>query len=124
MSISPSNDTIDSRDVISRIQELEDEWDSLDNEERLHWDDKHEELTNLKALAEQCEDCGDWESGETLINDGYFPEYAQELVKDCYDLRNIPDFITLNIGWDGIAEDMQQDYMSVDFDGNTFWIRA
>ena len=55
-----TQDVIDSRDIIERIEELESIEREMDKEE-------HGELMSLKALSEQCEDYSDdWEHGETF----------------------------------------------------------
>lgn len=126
--ISNSDKVIDSRDVIERIQYLEDERDQIeDEEEREAWteDDEGKELAALKALADEAEGCGDWAHGETLIADSYFTEYAEELVSDIgdYDPRNVRWPYTC-IDWEKAADELKQDYTRVDFDGETYWIRG
>jgi hypothetical protein len=152
-SISNNDDVIDSRDVIARIEELErslDTWEcpscgneveyDFDKEEETgHTDEceydegttfgldesEWEELKSLKKLAGEAEGyASDWRYGETLIRDSYFEECAEELVKDIGDLpKDLPSYIENNIDWKGVAEDIQQDYTSVEFDGVTYWIR-
>lgn len=134
--ISNSDDVIDSRDVIERIDELQEERDNLefmDDEEKTleerqeDWDDTEEgeELKALKALQDEMEGYApDWSYGCTLIRDSYFTEYCKELVKDIGDLpKNLPGYIENNINWDGVAEDLQVDYTSGEFDGVTYWVR-
>jgi len=161
--ISNSDKVIDSRDVIERIQYLEDERNTLEeavtdannaitdldpvgNEEDetqaesdvrdmladaqaalKEWDegDEGKELVALKALADEAEGCGDWAHGETLIADSYFTEYAEELASDIgdYDPRNVRWPYTC-IDWEKAADELKQDYTSVDFDGETYWIRG
>ena len=113
MTISNSDDVIDSRDVIARIEELEDSDD----------DDDKEELDALKALAEEAKGYApDWHYGATLVRDSYFTEYAEELCKDIGDLpKVIPHYI--EIDWEATARNIQQDYTEVDFDGVAYWIR-
>lgn len=126
--ISNSDKVIDSRDVIERIQYLEDERDQIeDEEEREAWteDDEGKELAALKALADEAEGCGDWAHGETLIADSYFTEYAEELASDIgvYDPHNVRWPYTC-IDWENAADELKQDYTRVDFDGETYWIRG
>lgn len=125
MNTPPTNtdDVIDSRDVIERIEELE----GADHEDfgdaGLNADEQ-EELAALKALATECEDRPDWPHGEMLIRDSYFEEYAQELAEDCgyeFDNENWPQRC---IDWEQAARELQVDYMDVQFDGMTYWIRA
>ena len=161
--ISNSDKVIDSRDVIERIQYLEDERNTLEeavtdannaitdldpvgNEEDetqaesdardtladaqaalKEWDegDEGKELAALKALADEAEGYGDWAHGEALIADSYFTEYAEELTSDIgdYDPRNVQWPYTC-IDWEKAADELKQDYTSVDFDGETYWIRG
>ena len=86
------------------------------------WDNA-DEYKNLKALAEQCEGYGDWRYGETLIRDSYFTEYAQQLADDIGAIKD--DSWPCNcIDWEQAASELQGDYMSVEFDGTTYWMRS
>lgn len=136
--IDNSEDVIDSRDVIERIEELEAD---LEHEKELLADHPEEpntparqtrldniaeieaELNPLKALEEEAEGYApDWEYGATLIRDSYFTEYAEELIKDCDGLpREIPHYIVID--WEATAKNIQVDYTSVDFAGVTYWVR-
>ena len=107
-------DIIDSRDVIARIDALEGTED----------EDEQAELAALKALAEEGEGSPDWTFGETLIRDSYFQRYAQELAEDCGMLKDSNEWPGRCIDWEQAADELKQDYMEVDFDGVTYWIRA
>ncbi len=153
--ISNAEDVIDSRDVIERIEELEDERESLvsdvteakeaydqtdteaddydEIEEKFTeaetalscWDrDNGDELKALKALANEADGyASDWKYGESLIRDSYFTEYAQQLAEDIGAIDRNANWPNDCIDWDKAAEELQQDYTSVDFDGVTYWIR-
>lgn len=109
-------DIIDSRDIIARIDDLK-ELEELDQ-------DQTTELASLKKLAEQCEGYGDWAYGETLIRGSYFREYAQQLAEDCGSIPdNLPWPLTC-IDWEQAARELKYDYMSVDFDGVEYYMRA
>ena len=90
------------------------------------WDNSDEgtELKNLKDLAEQCEGYGDWRYGETLIHDSYFKEYAQNLADEIGTVDNECTWPNTCIDWNQAAEELQQDYTSVEFDGETYWMRS
>lgn len=134
--ISNLDDIINSRDVIARIEELEEDRTDAGDPEGMEssadvaaalsaWDaDNGAELAALKALAEEAEGyAADWRYGETLIRDSYFETYAQELADD---IGAIPDDVAWPltcIDWEAAARELQQDYTSVDFDGVTYWIR-
>jgi hypothetical protein len=150
---SNNDDVIDSRNIEERIEELEslrDDWqtdhelpDYMDIEKLkkddpdpmteeqweswFEWDesDEGEELKTLYALRDDLMDyCPDWTHGTTLIRESYWVKYCREFVDDVGDMpRNLPDYIESNINWEGVAEDLQQDYTSGDFDGVTYWAR-
>jgi hypothetical protein len=177
-SISNRQDVIDSRDVIARIEELQeyrddaeehakelleelavlqereqredaDDW-TLDDADRVSllegetaktWShdgkrefyastdfdqDEEEELRILEALAEEAEGyAADWHHGEALIRESYFETYAQQLADDLgYTGSGKTDHWPFTcIDWEQAAEELQQDYTSVDFDGVTYFIR-
>lgn len=150
--ISNSDDIVDSRDIIKRIDDLEslrDDWqanhdlpDYVDVSESLapeSWNDEQtdkwieweesedgEELTALKALQDECEGYSDWRYGESLIRDSYMDEsWAEQELKDLgYLLDDLPNLISSNINWKGVLEDLQQDYTEVDWDGVKYWMRS
>ena len=145
---------IDSRDIIKRIEELEEERadlaDALEQAEEdtaeafgddlkptqqardkaaqavAEWDasEEAEELRTLKALADQCEGYGDWEYGETLIARSYFQTYAQELATDIGAIDPSASWPLNCIDWEQAAKELEVDYMSVDFDGEEFLMRT
>ncbi len=130
--ISNSDDVIDSRDVIARIEELVSERDAFeddptDGSSRHTWagdnPDDAAELAVLQALAAEAEDYApDWHHGETLIRDTYFTDYAMELLEDIGDLpKNLPSYVVLDE--EATARNIRLDYTSVDFDGVKYWIR-
>lgn len=136
--ISNSDNVIDSRDVIARIEELEaertnllDAVDSAEDDDKhdkqmevLAWNDENaDELEALQSLQEEC-NYGDWTYGATLIADSYFEEYAQELAEDIGAINHDATWPNDCIDWEKAAEQLQQDYTSVDFDGETYWIRS
>jgi hypothetical protein len=149
--ISNSDNVIDIRDVIDRIEELELErdefilnetqsddsssWGELSEEEAKaeeKWNETDEgiELKNLSSLMEKFRGYGgdehwrgDWYP-ITLIRDSYWEEYCKDMVKDIGDLPDdIPSYLYNNIDWKGVAEDLQVDYTSGEFDGVTYWAR-
>lgn len=146
--ISNRDDSIDSRDVIERIEELEDEiarlkegyeteleeWNEMELEDRTD-DNKpepdadaiteaEEELGILQNLADQCDGCGDWAYGEQLIRDSYFEDYAQEFASDIGAIKNDMQWPCNCIDWEQACRELQMDYTSVDFDGVEYWIRS
>ncbi len=163
--ISNTENVLDSRDIIARIEYLESEREPLTDavdqaQEALNdldgndfdevstfeeaeqeakdalkaayanvkdWDesDEGQELAKLKAFAEEAaSSSSDWTYGAPLIHEAYFEDYARQLADDlglCDD-RNAQWPHTC-IDWAQAAEELQQDYTSVDFDGETYWVR-
>lgn len=148
MEISNKDNLIDSRDIIDRIKELAkfqievfNEQQSIEGDDDLqideedythehfrHWlneapsDEDREELKTLLALNDECENLSDWTYGETLIHSSHWVQYVEDLLIDCGDLpREIPHYIAID--WEKTADNIEQDYMRVDFDGEEYLIR-
>ena len=131
-------DIIDSRDVIARLKELEDERDNAKATEDTDADDlwtaengeefgadwteeQEDEYQELTALAEEASGSPDWKYGETLIRRDYFETYMDEMVEDCYTLpKDMPSWMSIVLDYDAL----EQDYSSVDFDGQEYLIRS
>ena len=142
--ISNNADYLDIRDIIERFEELEQEREAIaagcesdddtntqgKREELAAWDEDPDnaEFHTLKELLEElCGRGGDhqWKGDwypVSLIRDSYFVEAMQELVSDIGDLpRELPSY--LEIDWDKTADNLRQDYSSVEYDGVTYWYR-
>ena len=117
--ISNTDDTIDSRDVIERIAELETEL----SDGTIEPDDR-DQLTALKALASDADGyASDWQHGEQLIRDSYFEDFAQELAEDIGAINAEAAWPNNCIDWVRAARELRMDYTSVEYDGVTYWIR-
>jgi hypothetical protein len=120
-SIDNSMDVIDSRDVIARIEELENDRDDK-NVGLLEIEVA--ELEALTALADEASDYApDWQYGATLIRDSYFEDYAQELAEDIGAIDSNATWPNNCIDWERATRELQMDYTEVDFDGVPYWIR-
>ena len=116
--ISNTDDVIDSRDVIERIEELEAELPVLSDVERT-------ELASLRELAREGEDfLPDWQYGAALIRDSYFTEYAQDLAEDIGAIPADASWPVYCIDWERAARELRYDYTAIDFDGVTYWARS
>lgn len=84
--------------------------------------DDAEELRILLELADECSSmASDWQYGETLIHRDYFEDYMNEMVQDWYTLpADMPSWMSIKL--DYVA--LEQDYSSVDFDGQEYLIRS
>ena len=121
MSIDNTDDMIDTRDVLERIEELADEVEGLTIE-----DEDILELASLACLIERvAEVSGDSpEDGAGLIRDSYFQSYAQELAEDIGAIPKDQTWPGRCIDWDQAARELQMDYSSVDFGGVEYWVRS
>ena len=124
--INNSQEVIDSRDVIKRIEELEDLISNnkeLPKKKREDLTEEERELKVLNDLAEESNGSPDWECGETLIRESFFTEYVEEMLVDIGDLpKEIPHYIVID--WEATAENIKTDYTTVDFDGIDYLIRG
>ncbi len=151
IAIDSGSDTIDSRDVIERIEEMKGEREALEEavteaREALaavkrpkkalkvalveaaialdEWDaDNGDELKSLRELNDEGDKAsGEWEDGATLINEDYWDDYCMGLVQDIGDLpRDLPDYLVID--WTATAANLSQDYTQIEWDGNTFYVR-
>lgn len=127
--ISNSDDIIDSRDVIARIEELETlklDWEAAKEQKTFDVEFSEEDADELKVLLALQEEAKgyapDWRHGATLIRDSYFVDYCEELLKDIGDLpKDIPGYI--EIDWKKTADNIKVDYTSVEFGDVTYWVR-
>lgn len=144
---SNSADILDSRDIIARIAELEDERDNYqpdtvdgipedeevtalsDAARVLAWTEANEndaeELRALLALQDEAEGYApDWQHGACLISDHYFENYARDMAEDIHG-RAIRDasWPFDCIDWEQAAEALQQDYTAVEYGDVTYWVR-
>ena len=126
--ISNSQDVIDSRDVIARIEELEAEREAAQEEGKdalgIWEEDSGDELEALKALAEEGEaNSPNWKHGETLIRESYFETYAREFADDIGAIDRNAHWPLCHIDWEAAAESLKMDYSDVDYDGVTYLVR-
>ncbi len=113
-----TDDYIDSRDIIERIEELSELIDGEGCEDTCA--DYQEEYNALQAFAKQFEDYAeDYQYGAQAIRSTYFEQAMDEMVDDCYDLPEIPCFMTITLDYDMLMSD----YSAIDFDGVTYYVR-
>ena len=123
-----SNDIIDLREVIERFEELEGilsdadcAKEDIDEDDKAEYDELQAILEELKGYGGDEQWRGDWYP-VTLIKDSYFVDYCQEELDSCgYIRQDLPSFIVLD--WEATADNMKQDYSSVEIDGETYQYR-
>lgn len=140
-------DILDVRDIIARVEELREERETFSERcdiaepNTKFWTEAHKDLQvwdegnegcELKAITELLSDlCGyggdeQWEGDwypVTLIHENYFTQYAQELADDIGAVDRDAKWPNTHIDWEAAAEDLKQDYSTVEFDGNTYYYR-
>lgn len=146
------DDTIDSREIIDRIAELEDDLENGPYEEFIleqlekciprdeidafdTWLDNTAETTDLSAddceelialrdLRDEADGVADWKYGATLIRESYFKDYAQQLAEDIGAINHEAGWPNNCIDWDRAARELTIDYTEIDFDGVTYLVRS
>lgn len=118
--ISNTEPTIDSRDVIARLEFLRDNISTASMDEL-------DELKQLSKLADDAEDyVEDWEYGAALVHEGAFTEHITEMVKECYVPPETMTWGTWpwkHLDWQAVADDARKDYTKLDFGGETYFVR-
>jgi len=116
--ITNDEDIIDSRDIIARIEELQEDTDSLDDSESF-------ELKALIALDQNGKDAfeDNWKYGVSLIRDDYFETHARELASDIGAISDDMSWPAHCIDWEQAANELQADYALLEFDGVEYWAR-
>lgn len=119
-------DTIDVRDIIARVEELEtifengglDAVHSAENKERMRLQFLLDELAGSSGDERWR---GDWYP-VTLISERTFEDHARELLEDCGTIpKDLPWFVAID--WETTAQNIQGDYTPVEIDGSTYWYR-
>lgn len=148
-----SGNVIDTRDILSRWEELTEELQSLETavEEAQElfdgFDGSSEEYASIgESVAEAEAAKTDWneENGEeltqlgkivdeigedtcrdgsTLIADSHFKRYAQELADEIGAINSDASWPMNCIDWDQAVRELQMDYSSITIDGHDWWVR-
>lgn len=119
-SISTYEDILDVRDIIERYEELEED-EERDEEDEKEFKLLESLLEELKGMGGDEQWKGDWYP-ITLIRDSYFKDYTEELCKDVgYISSDFPSWI--EVDWEATADNVQQDYSSIEIEGVEYWYR-
>lgn len=125
MNIDNTQDIIDSREVIDRIEELRADLEGFEDKSGMEYDDEIEELRILEELNEEGEACApDWIYGEYMIRESYFKDYAMDLADDLGLMENCNQWPATCIDWDRAADELKMDYSEIEFDGVTYYVRS
>ena len=123
-----SEDIIDVRDIIERVEELEEEREGLDKTDPDRDADLAAEHCQLAHILEELKGYGgdeqwrgDWYP-VTLIRESHFTDYTQEMLEDCGTIpRDLPHWV--HIDWEATAREVKFDYSEVEIDGVTYFYR-
>ena len=116
-------DTIDVRDIIERVEELENLQDAGE-----YLETPEGELATLRSILSELagnggdeEWRGDWYP-VTLIDFACFVPYVRELLEDCGDIpANLPHYV--HIDWEATARDVGMDYSTITIEGRDYVYR-
>jgi hypothetical protein len=125
-------DIIDTRDIIERIEELENLIENEGCEDTCT--EYREELTLLSSLMEEMKGNGGDEQWRgdwypiTLIRETYFTDYIQELIHDCYEMPKEMHsgswpYRHMSIDYEAAADEAKGDYCELEIDGVTYFYR-
>jgi len=116
--VSTNDDTLDSRDIQERIEELGRQLEEDDEPDEQIAD----ELEMWNALKEETERCG-WDDGICFIHEDYMETYARELAEDIGAIGRDADWPATYIDWERATAALLADYSSVEIDGETYYYR-
>jgi hypothetical protein len=136
-----SDDVLDSKDLCNRLEYLESikdtrlDWmdakreemsdaeiDELENNEPEEFTDEMKE--ELESLEEAKNYISEWRNGTALINMEHWVKYCEGIIEEIGDVpQDLPQYIRNNIDWKGVADDLSNDYSTIDIMGNTFYYR-
>lgn len=111
------DNVLDTRDLENRINELE----ALEND-YLDADDRRE-LKALREFRDEVQGYCDWLHGDTLVEEGFFPAYAEQLSEDIGLTKRHESWPNNFIDWEAAAAALKQDYTHADLDGFTYYVR-
>jgi len=113
--LSEQDDTIDSRDISERIEQLEDDNDRDDVDQRV-------ELDTLVTFREDFNSFS-WKNGILFIKDSFFEEYARNFAEESHRLDCSIGWPFHWIDWKAAANELQSFYYPVKLDGVDYWYR-
>ena len=110
---------------IGDFDELIEHIDNSDNKDVEEWrDDKVYDFEHIDEINELEDEITNFFYGKALIPEDDFTEYCEDMVNDCYGMKNVPSFVKYNINWEGVASDLSVDYTNVTYQGESFLVKA
>ena len=123
--ISNTEDIIDIRDVMARVEYLADA-DDVDTDAE---SEDQQELASLTALLEECRGNGGDEKWRgdwyplILVRESHFEDYAREYAEEIGAIDPKATWPLQHIDWEAAANQLLMDYSPVDFDGIEYYFR-
>jgi hypothetical protein len=118
--------TLDLRELAEEKSDLEAQLEAVREDDPEAKLDKAD-MDRLKELTDLEGELGDLEmkarDEPTLIHDADFEDYARQFHEDING-KGVTGWPYDYIDWKAAAEALQQDYSSVDFDGDTWWYHS
>lgn len=115
-------DLFDSRDAEKRILALEE----MRADPLFDWASSPDERDELAALEElrDAVDGDAWTFGITFVADSYFEQHARDEAENIGTIASDGAWPATYIDWPRAADALKGDYLSVEYDGVTYWYRA
>lgn len=141
-----SNNILDSRDLEQELVDLLEEfndWRSNLTDEQIHemaekigcavidlteqdflWEWDCSEGERITAIHDLKNEVYGWKDGVTFVKDSYFEEFARDEAENIGAFNARENSWPYNcIDWEKAADQLKNDYSSVEFDGETYWHR-
>jgi hypothetical protein len=119
MEINNTMDLIDSRDLVERYNEI------------VGIPEFFEEEISLEKVIRQGEKSSEWDHGEIMIHENYFVQFTKDLIDECWDIAGFINnggskwpYNHVKIDYESAAKELMNDYTIIDFDGETYYVRA
>lgn len=119
-------ESFDSRDVQDRLEWIEDTYKIEEETGEFTLSIPEEIETEYRDLVSfQYEGLmhPDWEDGVTFVREDKFPDYCEESAYANGYISQVPEFITSNIDWDGVADSLKMEYGSFELRGESYLAR-
>lgn len=114
-------DIIDSRDIIEALKTFE----GMERAEIIEeYDEAEADLVAEARAFEEDPPCVDWSHGEGMIRESYFTRYAEQLADDLGCINGDAKWPMNHIDWEAAARDLKHDYTTIDFGGDTYYVRS
>jgi DNA repair exonuclease SbcCD ATPase subunit len=108
-------------EAANRAAECSDNKDNVSTALRQWIDENQEELDALDTLEREVGD--EWHHGVALIPENDFQEYAQEFAEDIGAIDRNAAWPFSCIDWEQAARELQMDYTSCEYQGDTYLFR-